>query len=419
MRIAVIGAGISGMVCAYKLSAQYHDVTVYEKNSYAGGHTNTHLLKTGEDSLAVDSGFIVFNKKTYPNFVNLLHELDVSYQESHMSFSVRCESSGFEYNGTNLNKLFAQRKNIFNPNFYRFLLGILDFNKKAKAFISRDSDEMSLREFIKSSKVSSKVISHYLIPMASAVWSASPELMWDFPARFILKFWENHGFLEVDDRPMWYVVKGGSAQYVKKLTEPFKSQVRLDIPVTEVRRTPVGVRVCAGGEAAIFDQVILACHPDQSLSLLADASALERRALGAVPYQHNKAILHTDTTVLPVSERAHAAWNYFLPFRSTGLVTVHYHMNILQSLQSQETYIVSLNPAQAIDERKVLRSVDYEHPVFTPEGMKARDAIRELSGKDRVFFAGAWMRNGFHEDGVLSALHACKKIQNQEARYAS
>ena len=414
MKIAIIGSGISGLVCANKLHKN-HDITVFEKNSYVGGHTNTVQVEDEGRPLAVDTGFIVFNKKTYPNFLKLIEELGVSYQKTSMSFSVQCESTGLEYNGTSLNALFAQRRNLFSPRFLKFVHGITQFNAAAKAYLQTEMTGKSLGDFIREQQIAPMVISHYLIPMAAAVWSADPRLMWEFPAEFILRFWKNHGFLEINDRPQWYVIQGGSKSYIEPLCRGFKDRIRLNAPVEEVIRDDHGVKVKqASGQSDTFDKVIFACHSNQTRNILQDKTAQEESALASLPYQRNVAILHTDDSTMPRKRLAHAAWNYVLPKQASDLVTVHYNMNILQTLNTNNTYVVSLNTDSSIDPKTVIRSIEYDHPIFTPHGMSGQKTLRRISGKNHTFFCGAYMRYGFHEDGVMSALHAVRRLEDQQ-----
>lgn len=409
MKIGVIGTGISGLVSAHLL-AEEHDVTVYEANSYIGGHTNTIDIDENGSKLAVDTGFIVFNKKTYPHFLELLGKLNVPYQKTSMSFSVKCETTGLEYNGTNINTLFAQRLNLFRPKFLKMVLGILKFNKEAKNYLLEPSYSDTLGDFIEKVRLSSELINYYLIPMASAVWSADPKQIFRFPAEFILRFWENHGFLEIDDRPQWYVISGGSRSYIPPLTANFKDHIKLSTPITEIMRQGSKCLVrLKDNKTEEFDRLIVATHSDQALKLLRDPSVEERSLLAAIPYQRNLAVLHSDTNILPKMKRAWAAWNYHLIPDST-CATVTYNMNILQTLKSKKTYNVTINPHRDIPPQKVFRNISYEHPVFTLEGMSAREKFFDKKRKTHTFFAGAYLRNGFHEDGVVSAINAVRLL---------
>jgi predicted NAD/FAD-binding protein len=406
LKVAIIGTGISGLTCGYLLHKQ-HDITVYEAADYIGGHTNTIDVEAG---LGIDTGFIVFNKKTYPNFVNMMDDLGVAYQPTDMSFSVKCEDTGLEYNGTNLNTLFAQRLNLFKPKFLSMVAGILDFNKKAKAFLFDHQSEVSLGEFIATSKINAEVVKHYLVPMAASVWSADPKQMMDFPALFMLRFWENHGFLEIDERPQWYVISGGSRSYIAPLVGGFKDKIKVATGVTKVERRQDQVTVSTESATEEFDRVIFANHSDQVLKILKDPSEREKKLLKAFPFQPNRAILHTDASVLPNKRLAWAAWNYHLSRVSGPMASLTYNMNILQRIKSEKTYNVTLNPPFPIDPAKIIKTIDYHHPVFTVAGVVEQANYPEWAGERNTFFCGAYLRNGFHEDGVVTAQRVCQLL---------
>ena len=412
MRIAIVGAGISGNVAARALHRD-HDIAVFEAAGHVGGHSHTHSIDTGAEQLEIDTGFIVFNDRTYPSFVALLQELGVASQPTPMSFSVRNEASGLEYNGTSLDGLFAQRRNLLRPSFHRMLLDILRFNREAPELLDGEQ-EFSLHDYLQEKRYSAAFIRDYLIPMGAAIWSAEPARLLDFPARFLVRFFHNHGMLSVNARPQWRVVRGGSARYVEKLVAPFRHRIRLNAPVVSVRRLADRVLVRAfGSEPERFDCVFLACHADQALALLADATPLEREVLGALPYQENEAVLHTDASLMPRSRRAWAAWNYHVPAHPSGRAAVTYNMNILQGLAARETYCVTLNRTREIDPRRVLKRLTYHHPQFTPQAVAAQRRQGELNGARRTFFCGAYWRFGFHEDGVASALDAVRHFEDQ------
>ena len=409
MKIAIVGTGIAGNVAAHKLHAAGHDITVFEAGDYVGGHTHTHDIEFGGERHAIDTGFIVFNDRTYPNFISLLDELGVPSQASSMSFSVRRDATGLEYNGTSMNGLFAQRRNLLSVGFHRMLADILRFHREAPRLLQEDAPEMRLGEWLARNGYRGRFVDDYLVPMGAAIWSTDPQRMMGFPVRFFVRFLHNHGMLTVNDRPVWRVVQGGSARYVDKLVAPWRDRIRLNSPVRTVRRLPHAVQVTAAGHAPeLFDHVFLACHSDQALAMLADPSREEREILSAIPYQRNEAVLHTDTALLPRTRRAWAAWNYHvLPGQGEG-VALTYNMNILQGLQSRHTFCVTLNDGGLIDERKVLRRMVYHHPLFTPAGVAAQERHREISGVRGTHYCGAWWRFGFHEDGVVSALEAVK-----------
>lgn len=405
MKICIVGTGISGLVAARELHAQ-HELTVLESADRIGGHTNTVDVETPTGSLPVDTGFIVFNQKTYPHFCELLKGLRVDWQDSEMSFSARCESSGLEYNGTDFNGLFAQRANLFRPGFWRMVRDILRFYREAPAVLERPNDDTTLGEYLKRGNYSRMFVDKHLIPMGAAVWSATPETMRAFPLRFLVQFFHNHGFLQVDGRPQWLVVKGGSAEYVRRLVEPFRERIHLNTPVVRVERTAEGVRVHSSkGDQGCFDRVVLATHADTSLRLLADASALEREVLGAFKFQSNEAVLHSDTGLMPRRRRAWASWNYHITEPGPGpeLPAVTYWMNNLQSLPSDTPYFVTLNRTNAIAPEKVLKRIQYDHPIFSTATVRAQARHAEIDGAGGVHFCGAYWRYGFHEDGVVSA----------------
>jgi uncharacterized protein len=390
---------------------------VYEAASHCGGHTHTHSVEQAGRRYEVDTGFIVFNDRTYPNFIALLDELGVASQESSMSFSVRNESSGLEYNGTTLDTLFAQRRNLLRPSFLGMLRDILRFNREAPALLAERGGELPLGELLARGRYGRAFIEHYIVPMGAAVWSTDPASMLAFPARFFVRFLHNHGMLTVNDRPAWHTIRGGSARYVEKLTEPFRDRIRLDTPIEWLRRLPGSVIVKArGSEALRFDAVFLACHSDQALALLADPSRAEREVLGAIPYQRNEAVLHTDTRLLPKLRRAWAAWNYHVLPEGRGPVALTYNMNILQRLDAPTPFLVTLNRSEAIDPARVIRRITYHHPLFTPASVAAQARQRELNGAHRTYYCGAWWSNGFHEDGVVSALQALAHFEQDHAQ---
>jgi uncharacterized protein len=408
MRIAVIGSGIAGMVAAYHLSRK-HEVTVYEAGAYVGGHTHTVDVERGGRHFAIDTGFIVYNDWTYPNFVALMDELNVPWQPSDMSFSVRCETSGLEYNGTSLNSLFAQRSNIARPSFLRMVADILRFNRAAPALLLPGSPNLSLGEYLAREQYSRYFIEHYIIPMGAAIWSSRPVDMLGFPARFFVEFFSNHGFLSVDERPTWRVIRGGSREYIKALTARYAARIRLNTPVASVARRGHRVHLrLKDGSVEQFDRVFLACHSDQALKLLSDPSQAELQVLGAIPYQENEALLHTDTRLMPRRPLAWAAWNYHLPMEPLARVTVTYNMNTLQGLRAPEQFLLTLNRSEAVDPAKIIGRYVYHHPVYTAAAVAAQKRHQELNGVRGTYFCGAYWSYGFHEDGVKSALTALK-----------
>ena len=417
MRIAIIGTGISGLTAAWKLHGE-HELTLFEANDYVGGHTHTHDLELGGRRYAVDSGFIVFNDWTYPNFIALMDELGVASRPSEMSFSVRCDRTGLEYCGSSLDRLFAQRRNLVSPGFWRMIRDILRFNREAPGLLSGGDGALSLGEYLRREGYSRRFIDHYVIPMGAAIWSTDPATMQSFPARYFVDFFSNHGMLSVDERPRWRTIAGGSRSYVGPITAPYADRIRLSSPVARVLRAPDLVEVVTrDGHRASFDAVVFACHSDQALAMIDAPTAAEREVLGAIPYQPNLAVLHTDRRMLPRRRKAWSSWNYHIPARDQERVAVTYNMNILQGLEAPEQFLVTLNPPAQIDPARVLREIHYDHPVYTPEGVAAQARRDELMGANRSFFCGAYWSFGFHEDGVKSGLAAAESL-TQWSRHA-
>jgi predicted NAD/FAD-binding protein len=402
------------MVTAYHLSRD-HEVSVYESGDHIGGHTHTVDVEHRGRRHAVDTGFIVYNDWTYPNFVRLIDELKVQWQPSRMSFSVRCEQTALEYNGTSINSLFAQRRNLVRPSFLRMVADIVRFNRAAPALLADASAGITLGDYLAREGFCRSFVDHYIIPMGAAIWSSRPADMLRFPARFFVEFFSNHGFLSVNQRPTWRVISGGSREYVKRLTAPFAGRIHLDTPVASLQRQPhkVSLRL-RNGAVADFDQVFIACHSDQALKLLSDPSAAEREILGAITYQANEALLHTDTRLMPRRPLAWAAWNYHLPVGQRELVTVTYNMNILQSLEGPEQFLLTLNRGADIDPRQVLGRYVYHHPVYTLEAVAAQRRRPEINGARRTYYCGAYWSYGFHEDGVTSALVAVAEFRRRQ-----
>jgi predicted NAD/FAD-binding protein len=415
MRIAIIGTGIAGNVAAWKLRDE-HDITVYEAADYIGGHTNTIDVEEPGRSLAIDTGFIVFNDRTYPNFIRMLDDIGQASRPSEMSFSVHSEDGRIEYKGSSLNGLFAQRRNLFRPSFHRMVRDILRFFRDALSDVERFGRQLTLGEYLRSSGYGREFTDDYLVPMTAAIWSAEPQAVLEMPALFLVRFFRNHGLLQLKDRPQWRVVEGGSREYVRRLVAGHEDRIRLRSPVSSITRTDAGVKITsAAGGTEHYDSVFVACHSDQALALLADPTPAERKVLGAIRYQPNEAVLHTDASVLPRRRRAWSSWNYFVPGDRHGPVSVSYNMNILQGLDAESTYVVTLNDTDRIDPSRVLHKVDYDHPVFTLETLGAQQRQHELNC-DRTFYCGAYWRNGFHEDGVVSALEAVRHFEERLER---
>jgi predicted NAD/FAD-binding protein len=409
MKIAIVGTGVSGLVAGHLLHPD-HEITVYEAGARVGGHSHTVEVESGEGSHWIDTGFIVFNDRNYPNFERLLEQLEVPSQPSHMGFSVSDGRGGFEYSGTPRG-IFARKANLLSPAFLGMLRDWRRFNREAQALIGMNGTAPSLGHWLEQQGFSRHFIERLIVPQASAVWSADPEQMWSFPASFMAEFFDNHGMFSLRDRPRWRTVQGGSRSYVEAITAPWRDRIRLRAPVRSIERLEEGVRITAEGcESEEFDQVVIAAHSDQALAMLADPSEAEREILGAIPYQRNEAVLHTDDSLLPRRRTAWASWNFHLTEPASGRTTVTYWMNNLQGLRADREFLLTLNRSEAIDPAKVLRRFTYEHPVYTAEGVAAQSQHAEISGARRTHYCGAYWGWGFHEDGVLSAIRACERI---------
>lgn len=410
MRIAIIGTGISGLTSAYLLN-QNHDIVVYEKNDYIGGHTHTHSIKSKNQNLSVDSGFIVYNEVTYPNFIKLLKKLNVVSQKTTMGFSVKSINKNLEYAGNSLGSLFAQTLNILRPSFWIMIIDILRFNKNAKLDLGFISPDVKLGEYLNRNKFSNSFINNYIIPMGAAIWSTKAKAMMDMPALFFIRFLNNHGLMQIKNRSGWWVIKDGSSKYVEKIIVSFKSKIKLNTAIESIQRKDNKVIIKPfSDDEETFDAVVIATHSDQALRMLSDATKEENEILKALPYQLNEALLHTDEFVLPKRKKAWSSWNYNLDQGVDKPMAMTYNMNILQSLKSSETYCVTLNNSELVDDKKIIKTLSYEHPQFTPKGINAQKRKHEISGVQNTYYCGAYWRNGFHEDGVVSALDVCKNF---------
>jgi predicted NAD/FAD-binding protein len=410
MRIAIVGGGVSGLVAAHRLHAR-HEITLYEADRRLGGHTNTVTVERAGGVWHIDTGFIVLNDRNYPRFRELLEGAGVAIQPSHMGFSVRGEDEDFEFAGTPRG-LFCQRANIARPKFWRMLADLRRFNSALRSVLADPAaEERSLAGFVRDGDYSPWFIERLIVPQASAVWSADPAAMWSFPVRFLAEFFANHGMLGFRDRPSWQTVVGGADRYVQAISRPFTDRVRLATPVAALRRDDAGVTLrTQDGESRRFDEAILACHADQALALLEDASPAEREILAAFPYQANEAVLHTDGSLLPRRRAARQAWNYHLFARPRPRTTVTYYCNHLQRLVAPEDFCVSLNVTERIDPAKIIAAFDYTHPTFTAAGVAAQARWSEISGRRGTRYCGAYWGWGFHEDGVVSALRAVEGL---------
>ncbi|SDX26550.1 Predicted NAD/FAD-binding protein [Pseudomonas syringae] len=409
MKIAVIGSGIAGLTSAWLLNRK-HEITVFESSDWIGGHTHTVDVQVEGRAYAIDTGFIVFNDWTYPNFIRLLGQLDVGFKPAEMSFSVHDPRSGVEYNGNNLNSLFAQRSNLLSPKFWGMLRDILRFNRQSVEDLEnqRIAADTTLGEYLKQGAYGQRFIDHYIVPMGAAIWSMSLAEMLGFPLQFFVRFFKNHGLLSVTNRPQWCVIEGGSRSYIEPLTASFRERIRLSCPVTRVERDSEGVTVHSAEGSERFDKVVFACHSDQALALLAEPSSAEQSVLGALRYAENDVVLHTDTRLLPDRRLAWASWNYRLGGDAGQLAAVTYDMNILQGIDSDTTFCVSLNQTAAIDPAKILGRYRYSHPQYSLDAIAAQARWQEINGVDNTWYCGAYWANGFHEDGVVSGLRVAQ-----------
>lgn len=414
-RIAIVGSGISGLTCGHLLHKN-HDITIYEANDYVGGHTATKDVTVKGRDYAIDTGFIVYNDWTYPHFIKLMNKLGVKSQPTEMSFSVKNETQNLEYNGNTINSLFAQRRNIVRPLFWRIVKDILRFNKLCKSQnVDALPQQQNLFGFLTEHRFSDAFIYNYILPMCAAIWSTSVEDIKAFPFKFFLRFFNNHGLLNITDRPQWYTLIGGSREYIAPLTEGFEKKIMLNAAVTSVAKTAQGYQVNSPLGSKVFDEVIFACHSDQALAMLDNRDIPQRETikhiLGAIKYIPNEVVLHTDESVLPKRKLAWASWNYSIcdaqnAHLSPAVLT--YNMNILQCIDSSTTFCVTLNDRQSINDKDILGVYHYAHPQFNDDAIEAQARRSEISGVAGLHFCGAYWFNGFHEDGVRSALDVCQ-----------
>jgi uncharacterized protein len=409
MRIAVIGSGIAGLASAWLLSKQ-HEVVLFEANDYLGGHTHTHDIDLHGHRYAIDTGFIVHNPAHYPLLTALFAELGVQSQPTTMSFSVRNEATGLEYNATDLDSLFCQRRNLLSPRFWGMLRDLFRFYREAPALLALPGEGPTLDDYLTQGGYGAMFRDQHLVPMASALWSSASARILSFPAKYLVQFMVNHQMLQVSDRPQWRVVRGGSSRYVHALRARWRVQERLNTPVRMILRDSDGVTVFTDNGAERFEQIVLACHSDQALRLLSDASDAERAVLGGMPYQANDTVLHTDASLLPRRRKVWAAWNATIPRDPADVCTVSYCMSLLQNIASPEPFVVTLNRTDAIDSSKILRRMQYHHPVYSHASVAAQARKAEIQGQRRTWFAGAYWGWGFHEDGMRSAVDVAQGL---------
>jgi len=411
MKIAIIGTGISGLSAAYLLHP-HHEITVYEKNERLGGHSRTVEVEVPEGRVAVDTGFIVFNHRNYPLLTGLFKHLQVPTAKSDMSFGVSINDGWLEYGTQQLSDMFAQKRNLLRPAYWKMIRDILRFNKQAGDYLQRD-DSLSLGQYLDEMKLGAWFRDYYLLAMGGAIWSTPLDKMLDFPAKAFLQFFENHGLLTVDDQPQWHTVVGGSREYVKRLSASFASNIKLNSAVKSVTRTEHSVEVEDNkGNVTAYDNVIFACHSDQAMQLLQHPTEEEKATIGAIGYQPNEMVLHTDTSFMQRRRKAWSSWVYLSEQRrdNNPAVSLSYWMNNLQPLKTNTPVIVTLNPGRMPKAETIQDSYSFQHPVFDEAAVEAQSKIEAMNGKDRIWYCGAWQRNGFHEDGLWSAVRVAKAM---------
>lgn len=415
-KIAIVGTGISGLTCGHLLHKN-NDITIFEANDYIGGHTATVDIEVSGREYAIDTGFIVYNDWTYPNFIKLLTKLQVKTQPTEMSFSVKNTAENLEYNGNTLNTLFAQRRNFLRPKFIRIVRDILKFNKVCKAEHAKPTlaGDAVLGDLIEKHQLSDDFTYNYILPMCAAIWSSSLDSTKAFPLRFFLQFFMNHGLLNVTDRPQWHTLIGGSRSYIPPLISGFEDRIFLNSSVQSVTKLDAGYQIASTNESLndLYDEVIFACHSDQALQMIDKPTDSQKNILGAIPYSGNEVVLHTDTDILPKRPLAWASWNYMLdgqPGEEQSPATLTYDMNILQRIESDTTFCVTLNATDKINPEKILRKFNYDHPQFSEQTLQAQQNRSQICGIEGIHFCGAYWYNGFHEDGVKSALDVCERF---------
>lgn len=418
VKVAIVGSGISGLGCAHRLASQRHDVAVFEASDRIGGHTATYDVKVGTRRYAIDTGFIVYNNQTYPHFIDLMDSLGVATKATSMGFSVSDDATGLEYAGNNLNTLFAQRANLVSPRFLSMVRDILRFNKESVADLQAGTlgNGETLGDYLQRKSYSKAFCEKYLLAMTSAIWSADFSDARDFPVEFFIRFFRNHGLLQVRNRPQWRVIEGGSREYIQPLIFGFEDRIFVNHRVSRVERPPgrSPVLTFQDGSQKVFDQVVLATHSDQALGMLADPTPQEKSILGAIPYRDNDVVLHTDHRLLPKNRNTWSSWNYRMrPGNNRAVVT--YNMNILQGINAPETFCVTLNDTDSINPARILGRFNYAHPQFTVAGVEAQQRWAEINGINNTWYCGAYWHNGFHEDGLVSGLRVAEALETGSA----
>ncbi len=416
-RVAIVGSGIAGLGCAHFLQNEF-EITVFEKNNRVGGHINTVDVQEGGKSVAIDTGFMVYNRTTYPNFTKLIDRLDVDVKPTDMSFSVQHVPLKIEWSGTGFKRIFARRSNLLNGTFWRFLLAVDRFNQKAKRLVEENRNDLSsLDEFATANKIERSVLDLYIVPMMSALWSAPPEAMLQFPIALLARFMHSHGLLSIYDKLSWFTVNGGANKYVQKLIEPFKNSIKLETPIVRISKVPEGVELeTSRGEKLSFDKCILACHADEAMQMLTSESIEEKSWLSNFPYQRNVATLHTDASVMPDCKGNWASWNYRIhdDKQSQKLIaTTHYWMNSLQGVSNTQNYFITIDSANAVKPNSILRQIEYHHPVFSVESLRAQneaESINKDPANRRLLFCGSYFKFGFHEDAFASSVNLCENL---------
>ena len=413
MKVAIIGSGISGLTAAHYLH-NAHEIKLYEKNSYIGGHSNTINVHEGNRVVPIDTGFIVFNDWTYPHFEELISQLDIQVENSEMSFSAKCESSNFTWCGKGIKGLALNKNNWHQTKSYQILFDFLRFNYLAKSLLEKSNSQLTLGEFLSRHNFTQTFINYYILPMGAAIWSSSMNDIYEYPAHSFLSFFNNHGLLNIKDRPQWKTIVGGSREYVKELTRPFIDKIQLNSKIEHIDRYNNRIAIHQqDGVTEFFDHVIMACHSDEALSLLKNPTDNERNTLSKIKYQYNEAVLHNDASLMPNDKKAWSSWNYLLPKDKSDNAKVTYYMNRLQPLKTDKDYFVTLNLTSRINPKKIIRKIAYQHPVFDSMAINAQLNKHILNGDQNTWYCGAYWRNGFHEDGVWSAVTTIEQF-NQE-----